>query len=216
MKVLALDISTKTGYAVLEGEVNQIPQLKSFGKIETHQKVFDYGGYPFSFLFAAEDIVGRVMQLILDTKPDVIVVEETNLGTFSRYKQKILEFLHCSFLRAFHTTFVENHHANGVKPEVYYISSAMWRSAIGLQMTKEDKKNNALLSKAKKLSVETGKSLDKGSLGIKGKINKKHLSVRYINTNFGKDFKMKDNDITDGICLGVGFFLGAKVCDGVM
>lgn len=215
MKVLALDISTKTGYAVLEGEENQIPQLKSFGKIETHQKVFDYGGYPFSFLFAAEDIIGRVMQLILDIKPDVIVVEETNMGK-SRMKQKVLEYLHCSFLRAFHTTYVENHHTNGVKPEVFYISSSMWRTAIGLNMSKEDKKNNALLSKAKKLSAETGKKLDKASLGIKGKINKKHLSVRYINSNFDKDFKMKDNDICDAISLGTSYFFGAKICDGVM
>lgn len=215
MRVLALDISTKTGYAVLEGEKSSLPTIETYGTIVNNKTVFKYGEYPFSYLFAAEDIAARVMQLVLDTKPDVIVVEELNLGK-QRLSQKILEYIHCSFLRAFHKTYVENHHVNGVKPDIFYISSSMWRSAIGLKMTKEDKKNNGLLSKAKKISIETGNKLDKASLGIKGKIGKKHLSVRYINEKYGKEFKMKDNDVTDSICLGVSFFFDAKICDGTI
>jgi len=217
MRILSLDISTKTGFAVLEGERDTVPSLLEYGTIVNHQSVFKYGGYPFSYLFAVEDVIARVMAVVVRVKPDVIVVEETNAGKLSsRYSQKVLEYLHCTFLRRFQETFVENHHNIGWKPEVYYISSSMWRSALHLQMTKEDKKNNQLLSKGKRLAEENGTVFDKATIGVKGKISKKHLSVRYVNATFNKSFKMKDNDVTDAISLGTSYLCGAKICDGVM
>jgi hypothetical protein len=41
----------------------------------------------------------------------------------------------------------------------------------------------------------------------RGKIGKKHLSVRYVNDIFGLDFKIKDNDIADSICLASSYFI---------
>ena len=36
-----------------------------------------------------------------------------------------------------------------------------------------------------------------------GKVTFKHLSVQYVNKEFKLEFKLKDNDIADSICLGV-------------
>jgi len=38
------------------------------------------------------------------------------------------------------------------------------------------------------------------------KVNFKHLSVQYVNSNYDLNFKMKDNDIADSICLGEAFY----------
>jgi hypothetical protein len=51
-------------------------------------------------------------------------------------------------------------------------------------------------------------------LGIKGKVTKKHLSVRWVNETFGFNMKVKDNDICDAVCLGSAYIKGCKVCDG--
>ena len=206
MRVLALDISSKTGWALLQNkEDGSPPSLVEFGLLELEKPIAAYGKYPFSYLRAAAEEAEMVLAKIRQTRPDVVVVEETNLGK-NRYTQKFLEFLHCQVLDGIVSLLSP--------PSVYYISSSAWRSTLGLQMSKEDKKNNSKLSKAKRLAASSGKTLDKASLGIRGKINKKHLAVRYVNAQFGLKFKMKDNDIADAICLGTAYLSGASICDG--
>jgi hypothetical protein len=140
-------------------------------------------------------------------RPDVVVVEETNpSGRAGRYSQKCLEFLHCAFL----LTIPENY-------KVVYISTSKWRSALQIKLSKDDRKNNSLVNQAKKAAKISNTSVfaKKAALGVKGKVNWKHLSVRFVNEKYNTSFKMKDNDVADSICLGLAYINGAPHCVGM-
>jgi Holliday junction resolvasome RuvABC endonuclease subunit len=209
-RVLALDISTKAGYAVVfnaagPGET-PAPSLEKHGRLELEAPVLSFGSkvYPWNYLRACSQMALRLFALIRDETPDVIVIEETNLGK-SRYAQKILEWIHCALLIS-----LENN-----SYPIVYLSSSSWRQALGLTLTKEDKKNNAKLSKAKRQAATTGGKLDKKALGIRGKVNKKHVALRYVNETYGLKLKVKDNDSADAICLATAYFKNAERCDGL-
>ena len=201
-KVLALDLSTKTGWAFFEDG-----KLVKHGLIRLSKKIEEYGNYPWSFVYATIELIEKIHnELIIPLFPNTIVVEETN-SSKARYTQKILEFLHFRLLSS----------CVNISPSycpIKYINSSEWRKVLGLTMSKEQKKNNAKLNKAKKQAEGTGTKLDKASLGIKGKITKKHLSVAYANSTYGLNLKIKDNDIADAICLGTAYLNGANICDG--
>lgn len=205
MKALALDISTSAGWALMEAGT-----LVKFGGIELEKTVKEYGEYPWSYLFATWEMANRLSSLVHELRPDVVVVEETNLGR-NRYSQKTLEFIHCNMLRNLREWLPEE-----TPPNVIYISSSSWRKCIGMEMSKEDKKNNSTLSRAKSRAKSKGEKLDKSALGLKGRVTKKHLAVRFANATYGLQLKMKDNDQADAICLGTAFFRGAVPADGVM
>lgn len=200
MNILGLDISTKAGWAFVKDS-----QLVDFGGLKLEKAVIAYGEYPWNYDIASETMAAMLFELVLRMKPDVIVIEETNLGK-SRYAQKTLEYTHKALLRKL----------SGWTGKVIYLSSSSWRQALNLQMSKEDKKNNAKLSKAKKIASEVGVKLDKKALGVRGKINKKHLALRYVNSVYGLNLKVKDNDAADAICLAAAYLAGATPCDGVM
>lgn len=201
MRVLGLDISSKAGWAFREDD-----QPYVFGGLKLDHPIISYGEYPWNFDSASNIMAAQLHEMVLRFKPDVIVIEETNLGK-SRYAQKSLEFTHKALLQLL----------KGYPSKIIYLSSSSWRQALGLQMSKEDKKNNAKLSKAKKAAAEYGVKLDKKTLGVKGKINKKHLALRYVNETFGLNLKVKDNDAADAICLVAAYLTGKAVpCDGVM
>lgn len=200
--VLALDISTKTGWAYfLDGK------LVKYGLIRLPKKVEEYGEYPWSYVNATQELVGRLSEeLVCPYFPKEIVVEETNGCSKARYSQKVLEFLHCQFLSRF---------CNLQKCcPIKYINSSEWRKVLGLAMSKEQKKNNAKLNKAKRQAEKLGSTVNKAALGIRGKITKKHLSVTYANATYNLNLKVKDNDIADAICLGTAYLRGARICDG--
>lgn len=210
MKVLGLDISTNAGWGFVSDDSGE-PQLLSFGVVGLDRTIKEYGiPYPWNYLQASDDIGLMLYDKVLELDPDVIVIEETNAAR-ARYTQKILEFCHHSLLPKL-KKWVE------AKPErkVVYLSSSIWRQALGLAMTKEDKKNNAKLSKAQKVAHETGIKLDKKKLGIRGKINKKHLALRYINERFNLKLKVKDNDSCEALCLCLAYFKNPVECDGLI
>jgi hypothetical protein len=202
MKVLALDLSSKAGWAVLNDS-----KLEAHGLIQLGKTILSFDKYPWAYYLAAQEQADAVCAKVKEVQPDVVVVEETNLGR-NRYSQKFLEFLHCMVLDRYPLN------ASGEPIRIVYISSGVWRKTIGMEMSAEDRRNNSKLSRAKSYAKHTGQKLDKGALGIKGRINKKHLAVRYVNANYGLNLKMKDNDIADAICLGTAFLMGASTCDG--
>lgn len=204
MKILALDISSRTGWAVLERTAGLPPSLKEFGLIELGKTILAHGSYPWCYVHAARSQRRQILNLIHRVRPDVIVVEETNLGK-NRYSQKMLEFLHCEFLGVL---------LDDNPPSVYYINSSAWRKALDMSLSSEDRKNNGKLYRAKRRAADTGQKLDKASIGVKGRVGKKHLSVRYANATYNLSLKMKDNDIADAICLGSAYAAGAEICDG--
>lgn len=210
-RVLALDISTHAGYALLEddGEGTE-PRLIQSGNVvaqKTVTEMLDIVGYPWAYLVVARQMATDFLSLAKDTKPDVIVVEETNLGK-NRYSQKTLEFLHCYTLDLLYR-YVDEF-------KVVYISSAFWRQNLGVTLSKEDKKNNTKLAKAKRNARQFGRKPDLKKLGIRGKTNKKHVAIRHVNAKFNLQLKVKDNDIADAICLGEAYLNGAPLCDGSM
>lgn len=208
MRVLVFDISTSTGWALLEGELGNIPRIIETGTIVNDEPVSTYGEFPYSYVHAATSIALRIVQkyqAFVKTGVDVVVIEEINKpGRFgNRYAQKILDFIHCLVLSQFCW--------EKPIPKVVYINTSDWRKSIGGNLTKADRALNIKVRKLKK----AGKKDELKALGVRGKINKKHVALRYVNATFGLDLKMKDNDIADAICQGTAFFLGCPHCDGV-
>jgi hypothetical protein len=206
--LLALDVSSKTGFSVFQVEETEdkIPidiSLVRYGLIKMPKPVKECGDYPWNYLRASKEMGKILAELVSEVKPRVVVVEETNKGR-ARYSQKLLEFLHAALLDCISS--------DTQAPAVFYLSTSEWRNKLGIRLSKDDKKSNQKLSKAKKNSID-GK-IDRKALGIRGRLTAKHLSVRYANERFGLQLKIKDNDVSDAICLGEAFALGARPCSG--
>lgn len=217
VKLLCLDISTKAGWAVLEKSESSPAALRASGLIEkTKANVLEWGGYPENYRKAARDISERLLVLVREHHPDTVVVEETNQGK-NRYTQKLLEFIHKDLGDGWDrgTAGFEITDHRVIFPKIVYISTGTWKHALGLRKPKEAKQNDALLKEAKMLAAAGMKLNDaKKKLGIRGKWNKKMLAVNHVNQIYGLDWKLKDNDKAEAICLGLAFFAGAELCDG--
>jgi hypothetical protein len=208
MRVLVFDISTSTGWALLEGEMGAVPKILETGIVSNDLPVSSFGEFPYSYLFAAQRIAIQLHSVVFRSGPipDRIVIEEINKpGRFgNRYSQKVLDFIHCLLLR-----YMNEHPASKEIP-VVYVNTSDWRKVIGGNLTKADKAMNIKVRKLKKAGDKEALK----ALGVRGKVTKKHVAIRYVNTTFGLDLKMKDNDIADAICQGTAYFLGVKHCDG--
>lgn len=206
MKLLALDLSTKTGAAVLqEGEDGGVAVARR-ERIALEKAAHEFGPYPENLLRATEVIAAQVCAFVEEENPDKIVIEETNLGK-NRYSQKILEFIHRAVL--------ERLRLAGLLDRVYYVSSSEWRKALAIKLNSAQRAQNTILSRAKRRAAEKGVKLDKKALGVTGKVTQKHIALAYVNERFPElELKMKDNDIADAIALGCAYLAGAKLCDG--
>lgn len=179
-RILSLDLSTKTGYAILDGNILLCEGLLTV-RLEDFN-VNDYPErstlYPYNIVKAADEMADKVYELVTTYNPDFIIIENTVRG-MNRNTQRCLEFIHKAVLDSL----------GGMKERVKYMDPSRWRSLIGLRLSPEDKKHNALVRKGQ----------------AKGKLTPKHLSVRRANELFGKSFKLKDNDKADAILLGIAF-----------
>ena len=236
MKVLALDISTNAGWALLEKEEHGMALLGPHGLIKKEKRATEYGKYPRSYRLAAKAIADRLIFLVQTHRPDVVVIEETNQGK-NRYTQKLLEWIHLYVQLAWDSNDVGwviegpsddppgfNRNMAWVQPDLVYISTGTWKQVLGLKKPKDAKKNDQLLKLAKSAALarfDEGtqgyrRILNEGKrrLGIKGKWNKKMLAVNYVNAAYDLNWKLKDNDVAEAICLGLAFIDGASHCDG--
>lgn len=206
MRILAFDISTSAGWALLEGEPGKIPKIIETGVVANDQPVSAFGEYPWSTMLAAGRIAARLFRKTIDVRPDCIVIEEINKpGRFgNRYAQKVLDFIHAYLLLNLHSD------AQTGPIPVIYINTSDWRRVVGANLTKADK---ALNIKVRKLKKAGNKEALK-ALGVRGKISKKHVAIRFVNQTFGLSLKAKDDDIADAICQGTAYFLGVPHCDG--
>lgn len=202
MRILGLDISGSTGWAILDNTGGQ-QSLGDYGLIQLNRGITDFGPYPFCTLLAAEQVADDITKLIALRRNDfdVIVIEQTNLGK-NRESQRFLEFLHCLVL------------LKNKKMPIVYINTRDWRKTLKIQLTNEDKKSNREVREAKRIATQLGTKVDYTKLKARGKIGKKHLAIRYANNVFGLNLKMKHNDIADAICLCSAYFNGAKPYDG--
>ena len=230
-RVLAFDLSTHTGWAFF---ISSAPILRSsqidtskgrfelmdFGLFEMEKLPEQFGNYPQNYITAVEIFTDGLVSLVQKFQPDTIVIEETVPGQ-ETYSQKMLDFIHYSFVKKIRAY------------QIVYLRTGEWRKTVNLRMSKEDLKGNqkANLVKAKnkarelraqikvlgtkKQSVEQVSLLKQqlNSLQL-GKVTRKHLAVRKVNELFGLDLILLDNDTADAILLGVAYLNGASACDG--
>lgn len=205
MRILCIDLSLHCGYAVLESETQNPSKLITYGTIHYEgTSIKDYDNYPWSYINVIQSHISNVMWKVREHCPDIIVIEETNRGK-ARYTQKVLEFLHYEFL----------HSVRKERPDlsVVYLDTSHWRSVLGIWMNKDQKKQNAKLSAAKRQGPIALKAM-KQQLGVKGRVNKKHVAIAHVNQVFGLSLKVKENDAADAICLGLAYLKGAKPSNG--
>jgi len=181
MRILALDVSTKTGWAVFDDD-----NLVYFGRHAITVDNFNVNDfpdqaeeYPENIATAAQSMCRFILTLLEDHKPDRIVIENTVKGR-NRHTQRILEWIH-------HELFQNALYKFWASDRLNYRDPSWWRSKLEVRMSNEDKKNNRHVREGKK----------------RGKVTVKHLSVRKANELFGKGLKIKDNDIADAMLLGL-------------
>lgn len=206
LRVLALDISTSAGWCLLDGEKGVTPKILGSGTVVNPTGLKEMGKYPWNYIAGARLMTSKLIELIEANTCDVIVIEETNMGR-NRYSQKILEFLHCLLLDYFK--------ANGYVPaeKVFYINTSDWRKILGIHMTKVDKAQNIKVKRLKRINTEESKAILKEA-GLRGKMTKKHLAIRWANETYGLELRPKDDDIADALALGTSYYMGVRFCDG--
>lgn len=203
---LSLDISTKTGFAVFEGET-----LVSHGTVFPDKSVKDFGSYPGNYVHYTEYLSDRLFEEVIDpflqkykaspsSSQVSVVIEETNASR-QNYSQKMLEMLHFCVIKGLSK--------RGIDPA--YVRTGVWRQIVGGNLSKDEKRLNAKISRLKK---KCGKRIVKIDGKIVGKRTRKHSALRVCQEIFGLNLKRKDEDAADAICLAYAFLKGAPVCDG--
>ena len=193
MKLLALDLSTNaTGWAVFEDG-----KLTSWGLIKPKVKGITKMKYPLAQLMKCRDMSDKVVQLMLETKADEVVIEEVNRG-INRIAQKSLDALHFMILDRVYELV-------GDVEGVSYMDSngkakSGWRPILGIRLSDADKKENARIRRQNKKDPTQKTDV----------INWKTLSVRHVNKKYSLGLSPENNpktdgDIADAICLGEAF-----------
>lgn len=189
-RVLALDVSTKTGYALIASSDSGM-KLENYGTIpQIHQPE---GNYPSNYVVWAYDCFNEILGIINISNPDVLVIEETSKGSKNAMSQKILEFLH--FLLA---QYIKDKHIKSV-----YIMTEQWRREIGCQMSKEEKlRNKEVRTYKKKNKTVIAYDINGKRTGLVGR---KHVNIRRVSEIFAgqlkEPLKRKDEDLADGLGL---------------
>jgi len=101
-RLLSLDVSSKTGFSVLDIEETEDKIVVNISLVEIGlqrmpRPLDTCGEYPWNYLQACKEMGKVLAELVSRVKPRVVVVEETNKGR-ARYSQKLLEFLHSALL----------------------------------------------------------------------------------------------------------------------
>lgn len=200
--ILAIDLSTKPGIAILEDG-----NLLHASTLFNDKTVEDFGTYPYNYIEFARYTITRLLTYIQSlgfhwNKFDKIILEETTTSR-SNYSQKKLEFLHYQFLLTF----------SNLSSKIVYIRSEIWKRITNAKMSKEEKANNA---KIYRLKQKTGKRIIRSD--EKGnrlrKINRKDVYVRAINYILGTSFTRKEEDAAAACGLAIAFLKNAPLCNG--
>lgn len=196
-RVLALDISTKTGWAFyLSSDVDF--SLEEYGQIPKSSEPLE--PYPGSYVTWAYQVFAAILALIEKFTPNVLVIEETAGGSKSAYSQKILEFIHFLMARYIKET--------GIK--VSYLQTESWRRIVGCKMTKDEKDQNKKIKGVKKQNPDIKVVKNESGKRI-GKIGRKHVNVRVANELLGKFLKepliLAREDQADAMLLGLAYHI---------
>ncbi len=189
-RVLSLDLSSKTGYALLISS-DQGMTLEAYGQMEQIHCPEDEP-YPGSYVTWAYKCFEKIEELIEWLKPDVLVIEEITKSK-NAMSQKFLDFLHFIVCRFIQETGIKN----------VWFQTGEWRREVGSHMNDVEKKRNKEVRKYKK------EHKSKLAYDINGKrigiISKKHVTIRLINEVFKDQLKKplirKEEDSADAIAL---------------
>lgn len=183
MTTLSLDLSSKTGWALFnDGKYIESGVLDKVAILDFDMKNEPNKSihYPLNIITAAEEVGTKVKTLIESKKPDFIVLENSTKGR-NRHSQRFIEFMHFCVLKQIIQ----------LQIKFSYLDPSQWRSALDIRLSNEDKKNNRLVTQGKK----------------RGKVNRKHLALRYVEDTFGLKLKVYQNDIADAICLNKAWWI---------
>lgn len=193
-RVLALDMSTKTGWAVVDMDEDGF-SLIDCGTLT--QESEPEGRYPENYLDWSGKCIGHIEKLIVEYKPSELVIEETAKGSKNNMSQKIVEFIHYE---------LAVHFARGLLkdvPRTFFLTEE-WRRICGCRMNDEEKKQNAEVRKQKKKGIKVCKDKEGKRIGI---IGKKHVNVRRANEVYGLELILKDEDRADALLLAHALYL---------
>lgn len=193
-RILGLDVSTKTGYALVVSSENGMV-LHNYGTIR--QIHCPDSSYPGSYVDWAHLCFDHIYGIIDIFKPQVLVIEETSKGSKNAMSQKVLEYIHYLLAK-----YIKE---SGIKS--VYLMTEEWRREIGCQMNKEEKLRNKEVRQYKKKN-ETTIAYD-----INGKrtglIGRKHVNIRRVSEIFAgqlkEPLKRKDEDLADGLGLAAAY-----------
>lgn len=195
-KILALDISSKTGWALMVSDKDGIV-LEGYGTLaQIHEPL---GQYPSNFVDWAYACFDKIKELIVQFAPDVLVIEETVAGSKAVYTQKFLEWVHFLVAKLIKETNIK----------ATYLLTGAWRSEVSAKMTKDESKHNKAVRKYKEENNTKIAYDEKGKrVGI---LTKKHINIRRANEVFGNflpaPLRKKDEDTADSLLLGYCYHL---------
>jgi hypothetical protein len=191
-RILALDLSSKTGYASLVSSDDGLV-LEDYGTVPQIHVPTD-SSYPSSYVNWAYKIFEKISELIDRFAPDVLVIEETCGGSKNAFSQKILEYSHFLLARFIRDTGIRS----------IYIMTGQWRSELTCRLSKEEKEHNKEVRNYKKRN-KTSIAYNKDGKRT-GQIGKKHVSIRVASDIFKGQLraplKRKDEDQAEAALLG--------------
>jgi len=200
--ILAIDLSTKPGVAILEGE-----KLIHASTCFNDKTVEDFGIYPQNYIEFTLYTINKLLNYIQAlgykwNQFEKIILEETT-SSKNNYSQKKLEFLHYQFLLTF----------SNLNDKIVYIRSEVWKRSTHVKMSKEESANN---SKIRRLKQKTGKRvIRKDEKGNKlRKVSRHDVYIRQCNTIFGTSYGRKEEDSAAASLLGLAYQRNAPICDG--
>lgn len=195
-RILSLDISTKTGWAIATSSDSGIA-LEDYGTLtQIHEPE---GKYPSNYVCWAYDCFRVIQELAFQFRPDMLVIEETSKGSKNAMSQKILEYVH--FLVA---QWIRANCLNST-----YVMSEQWRREIGCVMNDAEKLRNKQVRDYKKAFEKKNGKKTTIAYDIDGKriglIGRKHVNIRRVSEIFSgqlkEPLKRKDEDLADGLGL---------------
>jgi hypothetical protein len=195
-RVLALDMSTKTGWAVVDMDKNGF-KLQEAGTLPKESE--PEGNYPVNYIDWSRKCVKHIVSLISKYEPDEFVIEETAKGSKNNMSQKIVEFIHYEMAYLFE----QYDNINKIYNRTYFLTEE-WRRICDCKMNDKEKKQNAEVRKQRKKGIKVCKDKEGKRIGL---IGKKHVNVRVANEVYGLDLMLKDEDRADALLLAHALYL---------
>jgi len=198
LRFLALDISTKTGFAIFDNEKLVqcgLIKLEKPSHYKADVKTFKDlpQDYPLGFMVSATELADECLKVYEENACELVVIEHTEKGR-ARLSQRLLEWINYEVANRF----VEQ------RISIQYLFVSDWREATKcyLKHWPEYKMWNSKIGKLKKAAVPTksGAKIAKIDGKIVTKVDQKKLSIIIANNAFG--LELKDDNIADAVNLG--------------